>query len=223
MLKYKQINSQNYKNRVVTAKQMTKVDEIAINEFGITLLQMMEVAGKQLANLCTENVGKNQKVLVLAGSGHNGGGGLVAAKYLHNWGYNVSVFLTSINLKEATKHQLDKLESLSVQIHKSQPNFSEFGILVDSILGYSVKGEVKEPIKSIINEVNTSDITTISLDLPSGLNPNSGKPKGVAVKAFATLTLAAPKTGLLKPDAKLYTGDLYLADIGIPEEVFKLI
>ena len=223
MLQYKQIDLQNYKNRVVTAKQMTKVDEIAINEFGITLLQMMEVAGKQLANLCTENVGKNQKVLVLAGSGHNGGGGLVAAKYLHNWGYNVSVFLTSSNLKEDTKHQLDKLESLSVQIHKSQPNFSEFGLLVDSILGYSVKGEVKEPIKSIIKKINSSNSKVISLDLPSGLNPDTGLPGGLAVKADATLTLAAPKVGLLKPQASKYTGDLFLADIGVPNKVLSKV
>lgn len=223
MLKYKQIDLKNYKRRFVTAKQMAKVDEIAISEFGINLLQMMEQAGKQLAHLCTENVRKNQKVLVLAGSGHNGGGGLVAAKYLHNWGYNVSVFLTSSNLKRATKHQLDKLENLSIQNHATQPNFSDFDLLVDSILGYNIEGKVKEPIESIIKKINSSNSKVISLDLPSGLNPDTGLPGGLAVKADATLTLAAPKVGLLRPQASKYTGDLFLADIGVTNKVFSKV
>lgn len=205
----------------LTAEQMAQADSIALEEYGINLLQMMELAGFQLAKLCGEYVKRGGKILVLAGSGHNGGGGLVAAKHLYNWGFQVSIFLTSKTLKPTTQHQLNILEKLALRIVNDLPQLTEFDLLVDSILGYNVKGEVREPIKSIIDGLNSSKVPIISLDLPSGLNPNTGKAEGVAVKATATLTLAASKVGLLKQPAKPFVGELYLADIGIPKEVFK--
>lgn len=205
----------------VTAAEMAKIDEIAIAEFGINLLQMMELAGYQLAQLSTVFLGSNDKILILIGPGHNGGGGLVTAKHLYNWGFSPSVYLISQDIKPVSLHQLDILSKTSINILKERPNFSEFDLIVDAILGYNIKGDVKEPIKSIVARINTSKVPTISLDLPSGLNPDTGKPQGVAVKATATLTLAAPKKGFFNPKAKQYLGDLYLADIGIPLEVFK--
>ncbi len=217
------INSSNYNHKIVSAEQMAKIDRVAIRKFGISLLQMMELAGLRLASLCTKYTTKTSKVLVLVGSGHNGGGGLVAAKHLHGLGYNVTIFLTVKNLKPTTKHQLNIIKKLQVQILTKKPNFTGFDLLIDSILGYNLKGKVKEPTKSIIEALNSSNTSIISLDLPSGLNPNTGEPEGVAIKASATLTLAAPKIGLMKSVAKSYTGQLYLADIGIPKEVFNLI
>jgi len=223
MNSFSQIDLDSYNQTSVTARQMAQVDKIATEEFGIALLQMMELAGFQLASLCTKYLDKSGKVLVLAGSGHNGGGGLVAAKHLFNWGYNVSIFLTSTKPKPTTEHQLNILKKLDIQILVDQPNFPMFDLLVDAILGYNVKGEVDKPIKSIIDSLNSSKVPTISLDLPSGLNPDTGEPQETAVKAIATLTLAAPKVGLLKPRAKTYIGKLYLADIGIPKKVFNKI
>lgn len=205
----------------VTAKQMARVDEIAIDEFGINLLQMMELAGFGLASLCTHYLNKRGKVLILAGSGHNGGGGLVAAKHLHNWGYKVYIYLTSRQLKPTTQHQLSVIKKLGVETFTSKPNLTKFDLLIDSILGYNLKGNVKEPIRSLIEDINSKDLEAVSLDLPSGLNPDTGKPEGVAVKAKATLTLAALKVGFIEPEAKDYLGELFLADIGIPPEVFE--
>ena len=215
------INIENYNQVSVTAGEMAKVDQITIEDFGIGLLQMMKLAGLHLASLSSEYVKRGGKILVLAGSGHNGGGGLVAAKHLYNQGFQVSVYLTSNNLKQTTEHQLIMLKRLNVKILPELSTLSDFDLLVDSILGYNIKGSVKEPIKSVIEAINSSGVKTISLDLPSGLNPDTGQPKGVTVKAEATLTLAAPKVGLLKPTSKQYVGDLYLADIGIPKEVFE--
>ena len=213
----------SYRKISVSVKQMTRVDEIAINEFGISLVEMMELAGSNLAVLSIQYLKKGGKVLVLSGSGHNGGGGLVAARYLNDLDYDVSVFLTFPKLKPTTKQQLDLLRNLPITIVSKLPKLDKFELLIDSILGYNVKGEVREPIKSLIENINSSGVKTISLDLPSGINPDTGEPEGISVKATATLTLAAPKVGLLKPAATPYVGQLYLADIGIPKKVFDLV
>lgn len=217
------INLGNYSHKIVSSEQMAKIDEITIRKFGISLLQMMELAGFQLASFCTKYTTKSGRVLVLVGSGHNAGGGLVAAKHLHNLGYSITIFLTAKNLKPTTKHQLNILKKLPVQVLTKKPDFASFDLMIDSMLGYNLKGKVDKPTKSIIEAVNSSNIPLISLDLPSGLNPNTGEPEGIAIKALATLTLAAPKVGLMKSVAKSYTGQLYLVDIGIPKEVFSLI
>lgn len=215
----KQIDS-SYKP-TVTAEQMAKVDEIAMQEFGINLLQMMELAGYQLAQLSTNYLDSNSKVLILVGAGHNGGGGLVAAKHLHNWGFSSSVYLISPEIKPISLHQLDILSKTSINILKEEPSFAEFDLIIDTILGYNIQGNVNEDIQEIVQTINSSGIKIVSLDIPSGLNPDTGSPMGVSIKATTTLTLAAPKIGLLKKEAKEYVGDLFLADIGIPQEVFK--
>ncbi len=181
----------------VTAGEMAKIDEIAIAEFGINLLQMMELAGYQLAQLSTNYLDSNSKVLILVGAGHNGGGGLVAAKHLYNWGFSSSVYLISPEIKPISLHQLDILGKTGINILKENPTFSEFDLIVDAMLGYNIQGDVDETVKEIINAANSSGKKIVSLDLPSGLNPNTGSPMGVSIKADATLTLAAPKTGLL--------------------------
>ena len=219
----KRINTNSFKGVSVTAEQMSKVDKIATGEFGIPLSTMMDLAGYQLAELASKNLKKKGKVLILVGSGHNGGGGLVAAKYLYKFGFQVSVFLTSSNLKPTTANQLEDLKKLKVKILEKLPNLPNYDLLIDAILGYNIKGDVKEPIRSVIGAINTSRVMTISLDLPSGLNPSTGEPNGISVKSTATLTLAAPKLGLLKQNAGQYVGKLYLANIGIPKEVFKNI
>ena len=204
----------------VTAGEMTRVDEIAIQEFGINMLQMMELAGYQLAQLSTNYLDSNSKVLVLIGTGHNGGGGLVTVKHLYNWGFSPSVYLLSPDIKPLSVHQLDILSKTSINILREEPSFAEFDLIIDAILGYNIQGDVDETVKEIINAVNSSGGKILSLDIPSGLNPNTGSPMGVSIKADATLTLAAPKTGLLKKEAAIFVGDLFLADIGIPPEVF---
>ncbi len=207
----------------VTTEQMARVDEIAIQEFGINLLQMMELAGYQLAQLSTNYIDPNSRILILIGSGHNGGGGLVAAKHLYNWGYPPTVYLITPDIKPISLHQLDILGKTGINILKEAPNFADFDLIIDAILGYNIQGDVNEDIKEIINAVNSSGKKILSLDIPSGLNPNTGSPMGISIKATATLTLAAPKIGLLKNEAKKYIGDLFLADIGIPKEVFEKV
>ena len=122
MENYERINTHSYDRVSVTAEQMSKVDKIAAEEFGIPLSIMMDRAGYQLAELASKNLKKKGKALILVGSGHNGGGGLVAAKYLYKFGFQVSVFLTSTNLKPTTANQLEDLKKLKVKILEKLPN-----------------------------------------------------------------------------------------------------
>lgn len=205
---------------------MINLDELMIKKFGISLSVMMENAGKALAKLVDGKKNKTKKALIFVGSGHNGGGGLVAARYLTGNGYKVEIILSSQNLKPMTKNQLVKLKKFNVKVGQSD-KISDNKILqalkgnsvvVDAMLGYNSKGKPYGQVARLIGLINKSKKSVIALDIPSGLNPDSGKHAGETIKAKATLTLALPKRGLVKKQAKPYVGKLYLADIKVPDE-----
>ena len=207
----------------LTTKQMIEVDRLMIEEWGITLIQMMENAGRNLAELSKrqlKNVDK-KNVIVLCGTGNNGGGGMVAARHLHNWGANVKVILIGDEnkLKEVPVHQWNILKQMGLNIHDM--DLSEADLILDAMLGYGVKGNPREPIAAWIQYANDSRTRISSLDAPTGLDTTAGIPATPCIRAHATLTLALPKTGLLTPEAKPFVGDLYLADISVPVELYK--
>lgn len=208
----------------VTVDQMKKVDDILTKDIGISLLQMMENAGLSLALLAKinflENNAKNKKVIVLAGSGGNGGGAMVAARRLCNWGADVSILLSgnASKLKKETKQQYLVLKAIGVS---EITQIEEADLIIDGLIGYGIKGELKSAQANIIEAVNRSGIPVISLDTPSGIDLTTGKPSASAIKATTTLTLGLPKFGLFKMRASRHIGDLYLADISIPPKVFK--
>lgn len=210
----------------VSVQQMINLDKLMIEKFGISLAVMMEHAGKALAELVDRQKIKTKKVLVFAGSGHNGGGGLVSVRYLKAKGYKVEVILSSQNLKPMTKKQLAKLKRFDIKVNHAE-NVSDNKILqtlkgnsmvVDAMLGYNTKGDPYGQVSRLIELISKSKKSVIALDIPSGLNPDSGKHAEPTIKAKATLTLALPKKGLVKHQAKQYVGQLYLADIKVPDQ-----
>ena len=193
---------------------MEDVDNLAINGYEINLLNMMEKAGKELSDFVLSL--KPKKIIVAYGEGHNGGGGLVAARYL-NMKVDVSLISVSDNLKEATKIQLQKLNLNYVDSIKSEPGL----IIVDALLGYSVNRNPEGKYAELINQINLAQkekTKVISLDLPSGLDATSGETYNPHISADFTVTLALPKTGL--QNSKV-VGELYLTNIGIPDNVYK--
>ena len=211
----------------VDEAQMREVDRIAVEEFNLAILQMMENAGRNLAlqtiRFLEETDKPNQgiKIVVAAGTGGNGGGGLCAARHLHNQGYPVSVVLTKPpeQLKGPTKSQLAILDAAGIQTNEPKEAdklFEEGAVILDAIIGYSLKGGPRGTSKELIEKVNASGKPVLSLDLPSGLDATNGETPGVCVRADQTLTLALPKPGLANPAS----GVIYLADIGIPPEVY---
>ena len=209
----------------LTTAQMIAVDRAMVEEYHIELIQMMENAGHNLAELARRQMGgtgKGHSVAVLCGNGNNGGGGMTAARRLHNWGAHVIVALTkSTNeFRGVPAHQLDILKQMNVPILEPASLPSTVDLILDAIIGYSLGGSPHGVAAKLINWANEKYTPIISLDTPSGLDMTSGLAYEPAIRATATLTLALPKQGLLHPQAKPYVGELYLADIGVPPELY---
>ena len=213
----------------LTTEQMIEVDRLMIEEYHIELIQMMENAGRCLAILAAERflnrefTGKD--IIVLAGTGGNGGGALVAARRLHNWGAQVQVFLSRApeKMTPIPGHQLDILQRMGVPIafgealSKSLPA----DLIIDGIIGYSVKGDPYGTSAEMIHWANQHSAPTLSLDTPSGLDLTSGQIHHPTIQAEASLTLALPKHGLFETSAILHRGELYLGDISVPPALYK--
>ena len=209
----------------LTTDQMMGVDRLMIEEYGIVLMQMMENAGSHLASLAIqlmEESSAKKKVVVLCGGGNNGGGGMVAARHLHNRGVEVKIGLATKpeNLKEIPSHQWKILQRLQIQSAETA-DLAKADLIIDALIGFGIRGNpLGEAAEWILRAIH-SGAPILSLDLPSGLDATSGRPGEPCIRAAATLTLALPKEGLLKESAKGFVGDLYLADIGVPPELYR--
>lgn len=215
----------------IDAQQMIEVDRAMIEDFNISLIQMMENAGRQLANIARQHFFNGnpvaKRVVILAGSGGNGGGALVAARYLHNWGVDVSVYLGQSveKMTSVAGQQLDSLKRLGVDYYLSIPAQSDLDktmdLIIDGLIGYNLKGAPRKKIAELILWANEKNCPTLALDVPSGVDATTGKVYQSAIEADATLTLALPKKGLKANTANKNVGELYLADIGVPPQLYS--
>lgn len=212
---------------ILSIRQMREVDRAMMEDYHIELIQMMENAGRNLAHLARERFldgnPHGKRVIVLAGTGGNGGGGLVAARRLHNWGAQVVVALTKSadELRGVPAHQADILQGMGIPLLGADSLLPRtFDLILDAILGYSLSGPPRGAAADLIRWANAQSAPILALDTPSGLDLDSGIAYDPTIRATATLTLALPKQGLLAPEAKQYVGELYLADISVPPELY---
>lgn len=208
----------------ITTKQMIEVDRLMIDHYGITLFQMMENAGLNLARLALSFSGKKDTYLILAGSGGNGGGTMVAARRLIGWGKKVQI-RTSKHFDQyhgVPAHQLYILQQLKADLKPFDPKEKlSSDVILDGVIGYSINGTPRGVPGQMIEWSNRSAAKIISLDTPSGIELSEGIAYTPSVKASATLTLALPKKGLFKPEIKKQVNQLYLADIGVPLQLYQ--
>jgi NAD(P)H-hydrate epimerase len=212
----------------LTADQMREVDRLMVEEFHIELLQMMELAGRHLAHLARERFlcgdAGDRSVVVLAGTGGNGGGALVAARRLHNWGARVRVFVTEAreHFAPVPRHQLEILPRMAVSLAPADAvaSVSLTELVIDGLIGYGLSGPPIGAAAELIRWANGQPAPVLSLDLPSGLDATTGEVFDPSIHATATLTLALPKTGLRAPGTERVVGELYLANIGVPRTLF---
>lgn len=199
----------------LTADQMREVDRVAIEEFGVDLVRMMENAGRGLADLVGSLFGA-ASVTVLAGTGGNGGGGMVAARHLHNRGVAVTVTLSKPDgLRGVPAQQRDILVRMGVPILEHPV---EAAVVIDALVGYSLSPPLTGRVAELVEWTNRVGVRVVALDTPSGLDVTTGQVLGPVVRADATLTLAMPKIGLRAADE---VGELHLADISVPIEVYR--
>ena len=206
----------------VTADQMREVDRIAVEETGPNLYQMMENAGRNLAAMTIRILGtewRGKRIVVLAGTGGNGGGGICGARHLANRGGDVLVVVSdATNLREVPAQQLATYRGTDGRVlGPDELGGLDPSLILDAVIGYSLSGPPGGPALHMIEWALGVEAPVVSLDVPSGIDSTTGGAPGTHVLAAQTMTLALPKTGL---DA-LAPGDLWLSDIGIPAETYR--
>jgi NAD(P)H-hydrate epimerase len=216
--------------KVVTAQQMREIDRITIEDYGIPSLVLMERAGlavaKRAKDLCP-----NKKILILCGSGNNGGDGIVAARNLHNWGLNVNVVIlsdeNSLSPDCHKQYEIAKKMGLSMKFSTEikERDIHGAGFIVDAIFGTGLNREVENKVAKVIRLINNyremNRFFVLSVDIPSGISSDTGAILEEAIKADFTVTFGLPKIGhFLYPGAD-YTGRLFIEDIGFPLELLR--
>ena len=211
----------------MTPKDMMVIDANT-EALGIPRSSLMENAGHCLAELIFE-ISKPCKVSIFAGNGGNGGDGLVAARYLLNKGFKVNVYLLAnpSRIKSGeSRANWDVLQKISFGLNKlkirviedsSELGITDADVVLDALLGTGVEGKLREPISSAIDVINNSIGIKVAVDVPSGLDPLTGKVFDKVVKADTTITFHRIKSGL-KDAKKEYVGNVHVCDIGIPNE-----
>ena len=229
----------------VTADQMVEVDRIALEETGPTRFQMMENTGRHLAQQALDclqsldslklasDVSSNapslnapSRVVVLAGGGLNGGGGICAAKHLAHQGLDVYLCMANAaalaDISRWQYHLFQESPGQEVRVEELTSDrwpleHGPADLIVDALMGCRVSQAPQGNDLALINWANGEQTPILSLDIPSGMDATQGETPGVVMRAHWTMTLALPKTGL-HPDM---TGELILADIGIPAKTYR--
>lgn len=215
---------------VVTAKEMAEMDRYAIEKIGIPGMVLMENAGRKVVSVIKEMLGtvENKNIIIFCGKGNNGGDGYVVARDLLNMGANVQTYLVGRfeDVKDDAKRNLLILKSLGygvLQISRLEHIESHMGahLVVDALLGTGVKGALKGFMSEIADHVNKIDAPIVAIDLPSGVETDTGAVSGACVRASATITMAFVKRGLLLSPGREHAGRVVVADIGIPKSIIK--
>jgi len=209
----------------ITKEQMAEVDRIMVEDFKIPIELMMELAGLNLAILALNlSKIKYSNYVIIAGTGNNAGGGIVAARRLASWGLNAQIFLPRGKSVEVPKIQCKRAKFLGIEIANGLPynflNPKNDTFFIDAYLGYGFSPREDEISTNVFNFFSNLH-SLISLDIPSGLDATTGKCFS-GINPVATLTLAYVKQGLLITE-KQNVGELYIADIGIPINIYYKI
>lgn len=204
--------------KIFTGKQIQEADRYTIENEPISSIDLMERASNRIAEWILNNIGKDHPLLFLIGKGNNGGDGLAVARMLFHSGYNCSIYqvFDKEQLSEECKYNLERLPSdiRYIDLDSITPET----ILIDSLLGTGVKGELREPLVSIIEAVNKLSNKVISIDLPSGMISEYGNEKQKIIRTDITLTLQFPKLAMLLPEAGEYCGKIEILPIGLSQE-----
>lgn len=205
----------------VTADEMAEIDRVLVDEVGLPLVSMMEAAGRNLADAVAYLRPGAERVTVLAGKGGNGGGGLACARHLLARGLEVDVHLIHPveELGEATDTQARVLGG-EADLTVDDPPGQVGDLVVDAILGYSQSGPPRGAAGRLAETAASASRPVVSLDVPTGMDPDDGTIHDPHVEPQVTVTLALPKRGLLVAEPSA-VGRLWLADIGIPSHVYQ--
>ncbi len=220
--------------KVLKAQEMAFADENTIKLTGIPSLVLMENAGRTSTEIILDHYFIKDNFIVVAGSGNNGGDGIVIARYLLRKGKNVKVFILSDSkskLSEDNKRNLEIFESFGgallltpkEKLAKLRNAIKESDVVIDAVFGTGFKPPVKGYREKALEIINNYAKNVVSVDIPSGLSTDTGKVEGTFVKADLTITFAYPKLAHILYPACEYCGDVYVVDISIDDSYLKEI
>jgi len=222
--------SPDKKCKVMTRDEVRAFDAWAINTLGIPGVVLMENAGRSCAELVADKLkdAAEPEVCIFCGTGNNGGDGYVIARHLINRGVKVTVVVCGDlgKIRGDAKINLDILEQMGQSIELLSPAESDIpgkvehfnagsNIIVDGIFGTGLKGQLRDEYNRLIESINACNKPVLAVDIPSGLDCDSGEPLGAVIRAKWTVTFVAVKKGFLSKKAAQYTGEIFVASIGI--------
>jgi NAD(P)H-hydrate epimerase len=200
----------------LNSHQVKEVDALAQERFGISVDWLMEAAGWQVARFCPD------ATTVVCGVGNNAGDGLAAARHLHRWGKLRRVCCIDLaRLQGAAARELVALRRGGVEV-AGDVQLEGAEAVVDAIFGTGLTRRPEGRFAQWIEAINSSKLRVISVDVPSGLDADSGVAYSPCVQAHTTVTLGPPKPGLLAGDGPQHAGEVWLADIGVPFEAYAM-
>jgi len=214
-----------------TREALRELDRRAVEEYRIPILVLMENAGRAVAEVGRRLLKKNARALVLAGPGNNGGDGLVAARHLHNAGVPVSILLLAgrERYRDAAATQLAIVDAMHLAVDTITPGHAELrdwivdsspgDLLIDAIFGTGLTRAVEGVAAEVIRAANMSRHPILAVDIPSGLDCDTGRPLGEAIRATETVSFCGHKKGFA--EARGYLGKVIVADIGAPRELLE--
>ncbi|MBV8195119.1 MAG: NAD(P)H-hydrate epimerase [Candidatus Dormibacteraeota bacterium] len=214
----------------LTADDVAALDRAA-GDSGVSVMQLMELAGFQVARCAWQLVGATRSVHVVAvaGRGNNGGDALVACRFLATWGCRVGVALIgerdALGPLQTSHAESAERSGVRVQVagdgHAVRAYISDADLVLDGLLGTGLHSAPRDPQAVAITEMNVSRHPVLAIDVPSGLDATSGEVFDPCIRAKATCTLVAAKSGLWHPAAGAACGDLWVADIGMPQAAWQ--
>ncbi len=215
---------------VMSRDEVRAVDAWAINEVGVAGVVLMENAGRSCAELIMEKLsgGAGRKVCIFCGTGNNGGDGYVIARHLVNSGFEVVVAICGEyeKVRGDARINLEILEWLGQAIERVDPKGKGAAglvraladgadMVVDGLFGTGLAGQLRGGYGELIENINKLGCPILAVDIPSGLDCDTGEPLGAAIRADYTVTFVAAKKGFANPGAAAYTGEVYIASIGV--------
>jgi NAD(P)H-hydrate epimerase len=218
---------------VFTREQSRQVDRIAVEEFGFSGLVLMENAGRGVADvLC--RLGIAGPVVICCGRGNNAGDGFVIARHLDLRGHRVRVPLwcqpEELTGDAAANYRILAKTNVPIEVFGSQHHEARLARLlegaawiVDALLGTGARGEPRPPLDAVIDQLNAATAAKLAIDLPSGLDCDTGRPARHTIRAAETCTFVAAKTGFAAPEAVPYVGRLHVLDIGTPRKIIERV
>jgi NAD(P)H-hydrate epimerase len=209
----------------LTRQAVREIDCRATEDFGIPSIVLMENAGRNAAELLNTLNPLRLRVAIACGHGNNGGDGLVMARHLDRLGHTVNVLLfadpKALSPDAAVNHRIVERMGLPISLMPtpSPSLFQGYGWIADALFGTGLSRAPSAPFDAVINAINDSGAKILAVDVPSGLDCDTGRPLGECIRASHTVTFVGMKEGFLFPEARQFVGELHFADIGAPRRL----